>query len=302
MTKKRSTKKKSRSQRVQPIRRKANKRKSKKKTNSDLADATKSQIRQLQKQLKLNVVADQSVSDDLLFVDVEGQQPAVIRSLVATGNDVQSFAAADGTTDFYRSADIHTLEISRVRTLASLDAYSSKLKKLRVLRLSWPLFAATTTANIEPLSGLTGLRELQIWNCRCKNLTALSSMLRLRTFEFGGDDANFPLNDISALSECENLTELHLTITKVNSFQPLSHLAKLKTLVIRHSPVEDLKPLRKLSNLRSLTFYWSAACDLKPLRGLEKLKYLEIMPGDHIDPAQLNRLAKKIPKCKFHVI
>ncbi|MEL6104477.1 MAG: hypothetical protein AAFU85_00510 [Planctomycetota bacterium] len=260
------------------------------------------EARELIRRVKLKVVKGSSLPDELVFTDEAGEAPAVIRSLTASENEVDSYSALHGEIDIWETSELHTLEISRVATLSALATYARKLRKLRTLRLTWPTIAATTAYDIAPIGDVLGLRDLSLWNCGAKSIAPLARLAKLRVLEIGGDTASLPLEDLSPLRTLENLTELHLLISKIDDLMPLSGLSKLKTLSIQHSPVTNLKPLSKLHNLRQLSFYWTAASDLKPLEKLTQLKSLEITPATKIDSAQRSRIQQKLPNCRFHFV
>ena len=251
----------------------------------------------VKEQLEVNIVEDQTINDAPILKDSEGEEPALIRSLIKAGNVVSSFVDADGASSIWNTRDISSLEISKVKTLQPFAAYAKQLKKLKTLNLTWPIMAATTTDNINPLRELTGLRELSLWECPTDSLEPLANLSKLRVFNFGGND-DAALTDISALAHCENLIELTLDTIAESNLKPLSRLVKLRKLHLARTDVLDLKHVGKLEKLESLTLYWTGVDDVKPLRNLKKLKHLEITPGKDVSSLQLERLQKALPKCK----
>jgi Leucine-rich repeat (LRR) protein len=116
------------------------------------------------------------------------------------------------------------------------DAYAVNLTELFLGRLE------LTDEDIVPLSKMTKLTNLSLYN-------------------------NY-ITDITPLSGLKNLQTLTLLGNQIKDIAPLSGLTKLSSLILDGNPIKDITPLFGLSNLRSLSL---KGCGLVKLQ-LDELK------------------------------
>ena len=93
------------------------------------------------------------------------------------------------------------------------------------------------------LTDLTGLVELRLFGQPITDLEGIQYCTGLRCFEAKCCDE---LTDISALFALQNLDEISLSYTGINSIQGVQNMSSLRHLCIRGTQVSDLSPLMDL--------------------------------------------------------
>ena len=111
----------------------------------------------------------------------------------------------------------------------------------------------TGISDLAPVSALTNLTELKLWDTQVEDLTPLQSLASLQS--------------------------LDLTGTKVTDLAPLGGLSALKYLYLDRTPVSDLGPLRNLKGLQRLDLSGSRVRSLAPLEGLQNLFWMKLPDG-----------------------
>lgn len=119
-------------------------------------------------------------------------------------------------------------------------------------------------ADIEPLSLLPSLRELQCWEM----------FEEVDTFE--------PLASLTALT-CLHLASMNHNLEDVSFVSSMSDLRELSLARCCRSYVKDITPLQHLTRLTSLELGFSFVRDLSPLSTLKNLRYIEMTP-DYLTP------------------
>lgn len=218
-----------------------------------------------------------------------------IRTLLLEGNKITDLSVISGLVNMdtlYMSSSNWLID-SGLRDLTPL----SNMRQLRELQLCGH---GLTSADLEPLRGLTSMENLSIRNNRITDLSALSGMTRMKTLNIGSNRItdispltgmtrmewlhaqNNGITDISALSEMRNLEYLYLdTLDLWNSFnnkvtcvEPLRNLTKLRHLWLTGNMVEDISPLANLTNLTELFLPFNQISDISVVSGLANLEWL----------------------------
>lgn len=176
--------------------------------------------------------------------------------------------------------------------------YVTEMKQLEVL----DLYAAKEITDYTPLTGMTQLRDLNLYMSKAQDFSPLASltgledvwlqftsitdleMLRgatgLKTLRASWCKG---LVDISALEGKAYLEWLSLMDTQVRDLTPLVGATQLNTLDLSSTPVTDLSPLSELKGLKDLNLSKTAVDDLSPLEGLVGLTSLRISKSQVTD-------------------
>ena len=93
--------------------------------------------------------------------------------------------------------------------------------------------------------------------------------------------ANTRIQDITTLSDFDQLELLNLCETRVSDLEPLAHLTALRALDLSGTKISDLTPLVNLTALRALDLSGTKISDLTPLAHLTALRALDL-PGTKI--------------------
>ena len=112
--------------------------------------------------------------------------------------------------------------------------------------------------DINSLSRLTNLEDLQLSNNEIEDLTVLRSLTELVVLDLSNNE----IIDLTPLENLEKLQYLNLSQNKIKSIEPLSNLHGLKGLILTENEGLDLSPIKKMTNLKSL--FLSAGLQLTP--------------------------------------
>jgi hypothetical protein len=169
---------------------------------------------------------------------------------------------------------VRELRATDLRSLAPLSPLS-QLERLLIDRVP--------DQDLNALSGMTELIELQIHHSQVESLAALAHLLALSSL-----DLRYSLvADASPLRKLSQLSYLDLSHSRLHQLDALQDLLSLETLLIAGTTVKDLTPLRKLQALRSLDLRGTPISGLTPLRDLTGLQHLDLA---HTQTQNLNPL------------
>lgn len=99
--------------------------------------------------------------------------------------------------------------------------------------------------DLQPIAGLSNLRELRIAFGRAVDLTPLSQLRNLEVLDAYAND----VEDVSPLSELTNLRDVRLDANRVADVSPLVALTSIETLELSDNEVTDIGPLTLNSGL-----------------------------------------------------
>lgn len=126
--------------------------------------------------------------------------------------------------------------------------------------------------DLEPLSRLTKLKEVNISNTQASNLAPLRNLSNLEILNCSNTEAN----SLEAIKYAINLRELYCQNTKINSLEAVRNFSKLDKLYFFNTPISSLEPIMGLSALRELRGEATAITDLSPLKNINSLNFLDI--------------------------
>ncbi|CAA0113265.1 Internalin-A [Halioglobus japonicus] len=127
-------------------------------------------------------------------------------------------------------------------------------------------------SDLSPITWLTSLQSLNIFQTKVADLSPISSLHSLRYLHL--EDTR--VSDLGPLALLSNLHTLGLRNTLVRDISPLDSLISLTVLDLEATPVSTLDPLISKNSLRSLYLNGTNISDLKPLAALCSLKSLEL--------------------------
>jgi internalin A len=142
-------------------------------------------------------------------------------------------------------------------------------------------------SDLDPLSGLSALRTLDVSSTNVSDLGALSGLSALETLNVGSTQ----VSNLGPLSGLSALQTLYVALTKVSDLGPLSGLRALQTLDVSSTQVSNLGPLNGLSALQTLYASSPQVRDLGPLSGLIALQVLDASSTQVSDLGPLNGLS-----------
>lgn len=133
----------------------------------------------------------------------------------------------------------------------------AKLKESDVLALYGG--GADGLSDLSPLSDLTGLKTLVLFNHRITDLRPLEPLENLETLRL---ECN-RIRDISPLAKLRNLRSLQITDNQISDLRPLAQLTRLETLWLSNNRINDITALRGLDALRDLHLSGNRVTDLR---------------------------------------
>ena len=208
-----------------------------------------------------------------------------LETLIAHSNDIVNLTPLAGLTklvelDLGDNAIVDLSKLSNLTNLQDLTIsanYSASditpltnLVNLRHLRMN-----LNAVSSLQPLVGMTHLKELHLICCGIQDITPLAGLVELETLYISEN----PLSDISPLENLVNLKTLILDKTKLASFLPLTSLSKLEYLYMNQCDISNLSFMQNLLNLKMVMIPNNKITDLKPLvnnAGINNGDYLDI--------------------------
>ena len=150
--------------------------------------------------------------------------------------------ASDETITGFEMAFLSELEApnSNISDLTGLElATNLTLLDLGYMAVDGFVRNSNSISDLSPLSNLTGLRTLDLYNTDISDITLLSDLTSLEGLILSSND----ISDVSALSGLTSLRYLYLYNTSISDVSALSGLTKLELLYLRNNSISDLSPL-----------------------------------------------------------
>ena len=159
--------------------------------------------------------------------------------------------------------------------LSELEAPNSNISDLTGLELATNLTSldlgymavdgfvrnSNSISDLSPLSNLTRLRTLDLYNTGISDITLLSDLTSLEWLILSSND----ISDVSALSGLTSLIYLNLSLTAISNIAPLSGLTSLRYLYLYNTSISDVSALSGLTKLELLYLRNNSISDLSPL-------------------------------------
>ena len=140
-------------------------------------------------------------------------------------------------------------QLYRVQSLAIVGTHG--LGDLRLFKgLERLTIQRCTFDDLTPVECLNGLKDLSIVGCEISDadMKRLSGLVGLRRLEMTGCN----VSAIAPLAKLINLTALALDSNNITDVSPLAELSGLEALSLMANPLRSVAPLRQLKNLKQL--------------------------------------------------
>jgi len=160
---------------------------------------------------------------------------------------------------------IHDVDLSHFSTIDNLDPLT-KLTDLRNLNIS-----GTHVGNLTPVRNLNYLETLNISKCPVQSLTPLIFMQSIKDLDASFSD----IKDLNAIMNFKVLERLNVSGTKVDSITPIAGLTSLTDLRLNNTKVSDITPVHDMTNLVTLQFSGTNVTNISVVSGLNKLIRLD---------------------------
>ena len=191
---------------------------------------------------------------------------------------------------------IRNLGVDYVATVASVNLENARIRDvdflsgltgLRTLDLD-----RTNVDNLAPLSGLKDLKVLILDNTQVQDLGPLQNLGELQRLSI----RNTSVSDLTALSTLRQLQSLHAQNVPISDVRPLANLKSLDLLVLDRTEVEDISALSNLMKLCWLSLDGTNVQDLSPLLDLKNLERIDIKETS-VSSDQVAKFEAAVPNC-----
>ncbi|BAY99249.1 Rab family protein [Tolypothrix tenuis PCC 7101] len=168
------------------------------------------------------------------------------------------------------------LEDSTVTVAQELASFVDDWSKISVIEKSSyipiPITIVRKLRDLNPLSNLTNLRELNLAQTQVSDVSALANLTNLKSLNL----RQTQVSDVSALANLTNLRLLYLTQTQVSDVSALANLTNLERLYLAQTQVSDVSALANLTTLTELNLTQTQVSDVSALANLTNLTELNL--------------------------
>ncbi len=134
--------------------------------------------------------------------------------------------------------------------------------------------------DITPLSNLTNLVELEVYDCSIEDVTPLENLVDLKYLDISGNN----ITDVTPLKNLVNLSMLMLYSNEISDISSLVNLVNLTDFEIDENNIEDISIMEGFENLEVLWINGNSITDISPILNLPHIDTL------WIDSENLNEL------------
>lgn len=173
----------------------------------------------------------------------------------------------------FAASELRVLEkLPKLEKLILSDCGLSTIADLENLTsLTYLDISNNTIRNLEPLMGMTGMKELYMQLNAVISLDALSGMYEL-------EKLNVSFNSISSLAPlglCSKLNWLDASNNTISSVTGIANLPVLATLTLNYNQLSDVSALGACIQLQELNFANNAVYDISTLASLTNLEIFD---------------------------
>ncbi len=126
--------------------------------------------------------------------------------------------------------------IARVKDISDLAYFPN----LTSLNLNWALYDDGKDIDISVLSGLTKLECLYVACCNLADISPLEGLTGMKDLWIWGNEK---ITDISALAGMTQMESLWIKGDQITDLSPLAGMTKLATLYLEGNPITDYSPI-----------------------------------------------------------
>lgn len=254
-------------------------------------------------EMQLDSLSFLSGMDSIRKLDLTGCSfPAADLSIIASLPALQELTLSDcglSTVAGLENAQMLTcLDLSR-NTIRNIDPLSG-LVNLKEIN-----FRSNALTNLNALSGLNNLEKLDVSFNSISSVASCASCVMLNWLDISNNKLsnlsgidylanlehfsadNNALTDITILGNCPGLVELSLAHNAIEDVSALSGLSALESLNIGYNTIEVLPAFPDGAALRTLNAEYNAIKDLTPLKVLYDLSYAYLDYNEITDVAPL---------------
>lgn len=164
-------------------------------------------------------------------------------------------------------------ELRRLQSLTAKNAGITDLSGLEdASNLDLLYIDGNEISSLEPLRGLTQMRQITVSRNPISDISPLQNMPSLNWLEVNWTD----IDTLEPLRGNTSLLWLQLAYTKVTSLDPIRESVGLYDLNFQNTEISDLEPLMPLTRIATIGAQSAQISSLEPLRGKENLRLLNV--------------------------
>lgn len=151
--------------------------------------------------------------------------------------------------------------------------FVTSLTRLETLKIS---YYCPTSCDLQPITGLTHLRELWLYSIQTPSLDPLSSLVQLRRLRL-----HVPgVTNLRVLENLQNLQTLKLYhCSSLTDIDFITRLTELRQVTLGEANLKHLQPMGVLSKLTHLTLDQVSCPDISALHNISTLSMLRLRGG-----------------------
>ncbi len=163
-----------------------------------------------------------------------------------------------------------------------------QLKNLKKLRLGPIGTSPWTINNVEILSAMQGLEDLNLSNNQISDIVPLQHLVNLKSLNLALNE----IKDINALEQLVNLENLELFYNQINQIDVIGNFAKLEILALEGNQIFDISVLSQLNKLRTLLLNNNKIGSIQPLETLTLIEDLYLDSTEISDISPLYKMTR----------
>ena len=166
------------------------------------------------------------------------------------------------------------------------EIWKSEVETMEKLFIEFAIDNGGPIGPLDDLKYFTGLRHLGIDFCDAEDISALSNLKNLTDLTLHQNK----ISDISALSSLTNLKSLGMSGNNISDINALSNLTNLESLGLGRNNISDISALGNLTNLEILDLDRNNINDISALGNLANLEILDLRNNNINDVSVLSNL------------
>jgi hypothetical protein len=132
---------------------------------------------------------------------------------------------------------------------------------------------ASSLSDLTPLSYLSGLKALYLYNNEVTDLSLLSNFEGFNNLHL----INVPLDSFDSIANIQNLAFLHLIDMPLENLDFIAGHSQMKSLFLDNNGLSDISVVSNFSELEGLRLNRNSVTDLDALNGLVQLKTIKVV-------------------------
>lgn len=224
-------------------------------------DISSKEIKNLKGISNFSNLENLNTSNNKISNDSEIKYLTKLKTLNCSNNELNNSYTSIEQIPTLENLDISGNNIKDLNSLSNYIDYMTKNRK--TIKLSTLILANNQITDIQTLSKLTTLQNINISNNQLNDINNISTNTGITTFNMSGNN----IEDISVLSKLANLKTLNISNNLIQDISPISNLA-LTTLDISGNRIVNIEPIKNQIGIINLYMNNNKISDVSNIEGL----------------------------------